>query len=136
MTCSSVEQGDIIERYLHRGALSEAEAEAFELHYFACPDCFELLKAARAARSVLMQGSPRVMVGTPRSNPFKWMALAAGIFIAAVGIWLARRRTTEPAQLAKQVISVQPPTAESQAELKEFARYDPPLYQAVVVRGQ
>jgi transcriptional regulator with XRE-family HTH domain len=132
MHCSSVEQGDIIERYLRPGALSEAEAEAFELHYFACGECLELLEATQAARSALAQ-IPARRVAMPRPNLFRWIAIAAGIFVAAVGIWFMRRRTTEPAQIARQVITAQ---LAPKADLTELARYDPPSYQPTALRGQ
>lgn len=135
MTCSSVEQGDIIERYLRPGALSEAEAEAFELHYFACGACLELLEAARAGRSAMVQNPARVMIPA-RPNPFRWIAIAAGIFVAAVGIWFIRRRTTEPAQVAREVITVQPAAPVTKVDLTELSRYDPPSYRPAALRGQ
>ncbi len=135
MHCSSVEQGDIIERYLRPGALSEAEAEAFELHYFACGECLELLEAARASRSALAQ-SPARRVAVPRPNLFRWIAIAAGIFVAAVGIWFIRGRTTEPTQVGRQVITAQPVVPVPKADPTELARYDPPSYQPAALRGQ
>ena len=136
MTCSSVEQGDIIERYLRPGTLSEAEAEAFELHYFACQNCFELLEAARAARSALAQRPARLGAMPPRPNPSRWIAIAAGILVASTGIWFIRRQTTEPAQVATQVITARPAVTLPKADLTELARYDAPSYQPAALRGQ
>jgi TolA-binding protein len=136
MDCSSVEQGDIIERYLRPGGLTEAEAEAFELHYFGCRQCFELLEAARAACSALAHSPAPVVAMQARPNTFRWVGIAAGIAIVALGIWLLRQRTTEPAQIAKQVIVAQPVAPVTKSNLTELARYDPPHYDPATLRGQ
>jgi TolA-binding protein len=136
MDCSSVEQGDIVERYLRPGGLTDAEAEAFELHYFGCPQCFDLLEATRAARSALAHSPAPVVAMPARPKSFRWVAIAAGIAIVAFGIWLLRQRTTEPAQIAKQIVVAQPKVPVTRPDLTELARYDPPLYDPAALRGQ
>jgi TolA-binding protein len=136
MDCSSVEQGDIVERYIRPGGLSDAEAEAFELHYFGCSQCFDLLEAARAARSALALVPAPVVAMPARHKSFRWVAIAAGIAIAAIGMWLLRQRTTEPAQIAKQIVVAQPAVPDSKPNLTELARYDPPHYDPAALRGQ
>jgi hypothetical protein len=136
MDCSSVEQGDIIECYLRPGGLSEAEAEAFELHYFGCPQCFDLLEAARAARSALAHSAAPVVAMPAGHKSFRWVAIAAGIAIAAIGIWLLRQPTTESAQIAKQIVVAKPAVPETRPNLTQLARYDPPHYDPAAMRGQ
>ncbi len=85
----------------------------------------------------MVQTPARLMTARPRgSSPFRWIAIAAGILIASTGIWFIRHRTTEPAQLATQLITAQHVLPEPKADLTELARYDPPSYLPAALRGQ
>jgi TolA-binding protein len=74
------------------------------------------------------------MPAGPKS--FRWGAIAAGIAIAFLGMWLLRQRTIEPAQIAKQIIVAQPAGPVTKPDLTELARYDPPRYDPPALRGQ
>lgn len=86
MTCALVDQNELDTRYL-AGRLSEAEAAAFEEHYFACDRCWELVKGGAGVRAALAQAGPARRV-SPRAW-WKPVALAAGLGIAVLGTWRA-----------------------------------------------
>lgn len=86
MTCALVDQNELDTRYL-AGRLSEAEAAAFEEHYFACDRCWGLVKGGAGVRSALAYGATVPSVG-PRAW-WKPLAIAAGLGIAVLGTWWA-----------------------------------------------
>lgn len=90
---SSVECGQdetLAARYL-AGRLSEAEAEAFEAHYFACDRCWAEVRAAQEIRAAL---GGRKEKAHPASRP-RWLPLAAAAALAAsLGAWMLVRTPT------------------------------------------
>ena len=87
-TCALVDQEDWDRRYL-AGSLSDAEATAFEAHYFGCDRCWALVKGGAGIRSALAH---RGALPTVRPRPW-WqpLAVAAGLGIVAFGTWQAVR---------------------------------------------
>lgn len=86
MTCALVDQNELDTRYL-AGRLSEAEAAAFEEHYFACDRCWGLVQAGAGVRAALAKGG-----AVPNVRPRAWwkpLAIAAGLGIAVLGTWRA-----------------------------------------------
>jgi hypothetical protein len=94
MTCDFVDQHDLDRRYIE-GRLSEAEAAAFEEHFFGCERCWQLVKGGAGVRAGL-QASPAISSGRA-SLPWKPLALAAGIVVVALGAWrvIASRSAAE-----------------------------------------
>jgi hypothetical protein len=84
MTCALVDQNELDTRYL-AGRLSEAEATAFEEHYFACDRCWGLVKGGAGVRAGLGRAGT---APTVRSRSW-WrpLAIAAGIGVVAFGTW-------------------------------------------------
>lgn len=91
LTCEQVDQEELDRRYV-QGRLSEADAAAFEEHFFGCDRCWRLVKGGGAVRAALAKDA--VPVGRTGSL-WKPLAMAAGIGLVALGIWeiLAARRT-------------------------------------------
>lgn len=89
MQCEQVLRDEIAERYL-RGALSAADQEAFEDHYFECASCFDELENLRLIREALAGGAA---AGEARSGaragwaPWKWAAAAVVALVAGGLYW-------------------------------------------------
>jgi hypothetical protein len=84
LTCELVDQNDLDRRYLE-GRLSEAEAAAFEEHFFGCDRCWQLVKGGAGVRAGLRPGSARpVSLSRAWWKPF---AIAAGIALVSFGAW-------------------------------------------------
>jgi hypothetical protein len=93
MTCERVAEEDLDTRYL-TGQLSEAEATAFEEHYFGCERCWALVQQGLAAQAAVSDEPPRRPLQRP-TRP-RW-GLAAGAAVAAgLGIWLVVAREPVP----------------------------------------
>lgn len=77
ITCAAVDERDLDTRYLS-GQLTPEEAEEFEAHYFGCDRCWTLVRDGLDVRAGLER----------RKRPRWWgLAAAAGIALAALGIW-------------------------------------------------
>lgn len=97
LTCEQVDQEELDRRYVH-GRLSEAEAAAFEEHFFGCDRCWQLVKGGGAVRA----SRPKDAAPAGRTGSlWKPLALAAGIGLIALGIWeiLSTRRTSPDDEL-------------------------------------
>ena len=81
--CPIALDGEAVAAYA-AGRLGESEAEAFEQHYFACEDCWALVRTAGAARASFADAAP---AGRPRR---RWAVLlpAAGLAAAVAGLAL------------------------------------------------
>jgi tetratricopeptide (TPR) repeat protein len=92
MQCEQVLRDGIAERYL-RGALSAADQEAFERHYFECASCFDELESLRLLRQALAEGvAANEAVSEARGGwaPGTWAAAAAVVAVIGGGLfWLA-----------------------------------------------
>jgi len=119
ITCADTDEGHLEARYA-AGALPDDEAEAFEAHFFACDRCWMLVQRAievRAVESRAAKGSVASAqttagirpLGAPRRRDFgaaRWLALAAGITLLAVGTW----RVDAWRQPAPQTVAMRGPT--------------------------
>jgi hypothetical protein len=117
MNCEDAQQGMTAERYV-AGQLGEAARAEFEEHYFGCDRCFGEVEVLRAVKA----GLPRA-----RRKPFRvWLAampIAAAILLA---VFLWPQHSTRPA-----------PTVASMArDYSALARFDPPAWKPVVLRGR
>jgi tetratricopeptide (TPR) repeat protein len=123
MDCARVKAESIAERYL-LGELAEAEQEAFEEHLVACAACFEEMTELCALKAELERSRERIVAeAASRPSAWRWpwvLALAAVMVVAAgLGIWMRFQ-----------------PMSELRPELAELARFDPPAYSAVRLRGK
>lgn len=84
ITCEWVDQNDLDRRYV-QGQLTEAEAAAFEEHFFGCDRCFQLVKGGAGVRAALRP--PAAKPSTRVGSWWKPLAVAAGIGIVALGSW-------------------------------------------------
>lgn len=85
MQCDEVVREEVAERYL-RGALAEAEREAYELHFLECARCFGELETYRVLRQALVSSAAATPV-TPRARPHwnPWILAAAAAVVVGVG---------------------------------------------------
>ena len=88
-TCAIALDGDQLAGYVS-GRLDEAEAEAFEKHYFACEECWALVRAAAAAQGSFARESPPRMVPAGRGVRSRraFLIPAAGLAAAIAGVAL------------------------------------------------
>jgi hypothetical protein len=99
ITCELVDQAEMDRRYVE-GRLSDAEADAFEEHFFGCDRCWQLVKGGAGVRAALRPGrlaAPAV----PSRAGWKPLAIAAGIGIVALGTWgvIASRDAVQPDEI-------------------------------------
>jgi hypothetical protein len=90
--CPSGGRGDAVEQYL-AGRLASSEAEAFEAHFFACPECREDVWRVSEVRGALGRPPFAASAASKRRSRF-WLTLVAAAAIAFVvlGTWPLLRR--------------------------------------------
>jgi tetratricopeptide (TPR) repeat protein len=138
MDCAHIEQEEIAEKYLS-GRLNADEQERYERHYFGCPGCFAELEALRAVRDELSarRGSLEA-APAPRPVAWKW-AWAGGLAAVAVLviIVITQLPPSAPPPAPPPIAGAPggPPPQPVSARLEELARYEPPAYSPVVLRG-
>jgi putative zinc finger protein len=110
ITCEQVDRDDLDQRYL-RGTLDEADAEAFEQHYFACDRCWALIQGGLTLGAARAEGDqPRDKqppIEPPRTVPAalpsrgqggrgarRWWQYAAAAVVLVTGslVWYQRER--------------------------------------------
>lgn len=150
MDCGRVAREEILESYLG-GRLNEEDQDAFEAHYFECARCFDELRTLRAIREELRRAGAEVEVKTARPLA-GWAAvagLAAAAIVLAVGVALWMRptppsglpETTKTAPPSRAQIPEKPlpqgpePTVASEPTLEQLARFEPPPYEPLTLRG-
>jgi hypothetical protein len=79
--CEIARDGDTLAAYA-AGRLPEADAEAFEQHYFACEECWELVRTASAMRIAIVTEAP-----APARR--RWVAVVPAAALAATIAGLA-----------------------------------------------
>jgi len=129
MNCDRVERDEIAERYAG-GTLPEAEAEAFEEHYFRCAACLARLEAVRDAATVLRNPIKS------RRYSLAGMALAASLLIVftAALVWRLAPRGTQTAGTQNPVLVAQAPGKPANP-WAELGRFEPPPYRELTLRG-
>ncbi len=148
MDCNQVNEAGVIESYL-TGKLDPAQQEAFEQHYFGCQHCFEALASCRALQqelAALQQAAPSEPLPERRPWLRGWAAgsVLAGILVA-VGLWWFQSAPVEPTRPSVATapspgagpqpdIPLQAP-APATAQLAELAKFRPPHYAPVTLRG-
>ena len=90
MDCPLRSGDDVAEAYV-AGTLSEAEQDAYERHFFACPACLTQVQTLQEVADRLRQlpaavALPRAPTPGWTAAPWLGLALAAGL-VAAVGFW-------------------------------------------------
>lgn len=83
LTCELVDQHELDRRYV-AGRLGDAEAAAFEQHYFGCDRCWALVKGGTAVRAAV---APPTAAAVDRGRWWKPLAIAAGLGVLAIGTW-------------------------------------------------
>jgi len=128
MDCESIRKNEVAERYI-QGSLSEADRDAYERHFFACDACLKELQALQGMRQVLRRARSKSW------SPPVWAWGLAACLLLAVGVRLALR-DREPVASAPVAVQMPPAAAAAkQTALEELARFDPPAYAPVVLRG-
>jgi len=135
MDCAQVERESIPERYL-AGTLHPQLKEEWELHYFACDHCAELLATWQAIDKPLrsMADSIRREIA-PRRNVGRWVGLGAAIAATLLVAWGVRTIATRGNHPTPSIAASQAPPATAPPEWQEFARLDPPDYQPQTLRA-
>lgn len=91
MSCEQVLREELARRYL-LGALSAADQEAFEQHYFECASCFDELENLRLLRQALAPGAAAGEAGSSARGgraPWRWASAAAAVVaLVAGGLYL------------------------------------------------
>lgn len=90
MSCEQVLREELARRYL-LGALSAADQEAFEQHYFECASCFDELENMRLLRQALAPGAAAGGAGSAARGgraSWRWAAAAAVVALVAGGLYL------------------------------------------------
>ena len=103
--CARIEERDLVALYL-AGNLPENEAEAFEAHYFACERCWADVQRAAEIRTAF--GKPALVpfpepgrqgrAALPSARRWRWLAAAAALALATLGIWQLAHRGAPPAE--------------------------------------
>ena len=131
MDCDQIEKEEIIEAYL-TGKLERARQEEFETHYFGCSKCLEKLQVSRLLQEKLWEKGetilperekPQLVQGRRRA----WVvsAAAAMLVVAAAALWW---RFGGPGRTPAGLEGVS-------SSLKLLARFEPPLYVPLTLRG-
>src|SRR5689334_12167159 len=96
MNCDRVQNENIIEKYLS-GTLDPELKEAWEEHYFACPECTRQLETWQAVQGALREAAPDIRreMSTDRSPRRVWI-WATGIAAAVVLAVALGMRTPAP----------------------------------------
>jgi anti-sigma factor RsiW len=134
MTCEQVREQSVVEAYL-MGRLPEQERDAFELHYLECDRCFADVEAMRAVqgalRSMPVSRATPIAPAKPMFPVWRrsgWILSAAAVLVLSA---IVVERFNQP--FAPPRVAVVPqPAVNLYAEL---ARFDPPPFSAVKLRG-
>jgi len=142
MNCKEIEERDLPELYLLE-QLTESERDEFEKHYFECESCFAQVQTGLMLQAELRRDpSARSRAGGAlQRRMWSWTpAFVAVALLFVAGIWWSSARKHLPPQISSST-SVASPQAAPQTQssaapsLEELARVQPPVYNAVVLRG-
>jgi hypothetical protein len=139
--CTWIEREEIFERYV-RGALADAERDAFEAHYFECAACLAALQAYKALHAAL-RASPapagdRVAPPVPRRS-WRWaivpLAASAVLVAAVVWYWSSVPAPTTPFGSTETAASLRPAAPVAQPPASVSAPAAPPVSSPAVPRS-
>ncbi|MGO9093825.1 MAG: hypothetical protein ACLQGV_01255 [Bryobacteraceae bacterium] len=100
MNCEDVQGREIVEKYI-TGQLGDADAEAFEAHYFECAKCFEELQTLQALSAVLQRRRK-----TARRLPAaRWLAAAMVLAVLGATWWVRHSGSLRKAERAARAES-------------------------------
>jgi tetratricopeptide (TPR) repeat protein len=138
LACRDGVPDEQVERYA-LGQLDEAATEAFEDHYFGCPECLMRLETLQTLpRALQRRARRRRSVALRRPGLPVWVGVAASVAAVATA-WLGWRLTTgRPGGQATtpSTLPVSPPhVATDVRRVVEWARITPPRFQAPSLRG-
>jgi Putative zinc-finger len=151
MDCGRVMREEILEGYL-AGRLSEDDRDAFEEHYFECARCFRDLQVLRAVRGELQRAGSGLDARTTRSF-FGWTAAAAMaavvVLSVAIVLWMRPPPPSErverietqpevqpqPPEKSGSPRGAEPPSSAGEPSLPQLARFEPPRYEPLRLRG-
>ena len=138
LICRDAVPDELVERYV-LGQLDETALEAFEDHYFACPECLVRLETLQALPIALRRRARHGRgVALRRQWLPAWVGVAASVAAVATA-WLGWRLATgRPGDQATtpSTLAVSPrPVPTSVRGLVEWARITPPRFQAPSLRG-
>jgi tetratricopeptide (TPR) repeat protein len=149
LSCDQVAAHAFAERYLLSG-LNEPERDAYERHFLDCERCFHELTTVRATRTELSAAS-LADIGTPQGSQRNWWPAwlgVAAVIVLGAGLWtMWFPRETRPTRTSSATLPQTTPAAPIQAapgppapaappvSLAALARFDPPPYEAPVLRG-
>jgi hypothetical protein len=148
LSCQHFAAGAFAERYL-LGELSESERDDYECHFFDCEHCFHELTTVGALRTELNAAGLAKVDGLPPSERRWWPAwLAAALIVLGIGLWtMWPVREPGPASAISAIEPTPSPPApvatspappapiEPPVSLSTLARFEPPPYDAPVLRG-
>jgi tetratricopeptide (TPR) repeat protein len=150
MDCDRVAREEILESYLV-GRLTVEDRDAFEAHFFECARCFDELQTLQSIRRELGQGPVASRRSPARLLAGGWRAavLAAAVVLAVgVMVWmrpsmpsgspepLTAQRPPSPAHPSEQPRPEAPaPPVASPPSLEQLARFEPPRYDPLRLRG-
>jgi len=130
MGCSQIEREEIIEKYL-TGRLDRAGQEEFEAHYFGCSKCLEKLQVSRLLQEKLWDKGETILPKRGKPQPVRgrhraWVVSAAAVMlVVAAALWW---RFGGPGRTPAGIEGVS-------SSLKLLARFEPPLYVPLTLRG-
>jgi tetratricopeptide (TPR) repeat protein len=144
MKCQEVENGEIAARYI-LGQLNEADAIAYEAHFFECRGCLSDLRTAQSLREELRRGNQErpiaiSAVRRPRLRAYTWVAVAAAVIVVAGIAWrilrydTARMIANSPVQYSAPAPRPPEPPPSRATRLVLLARLEPPPYHASNLR--
>jgi len=131
MDCDQIEKEEVIEAYL-TGKLDRDRQEEFETHYFGCSKCLEKLQVSRLLQEKLWEKGEAILPKREKPQPVQdrhraWVVSAAAVMlvVAAAALWW---RFGGPGRTPGGIEGVS-------SSLKLLARFEPPLYVPLTLRG-
>lgn len=144
MDCQRVMREELSERYVS-GQLDEPERQAFEDHYFDCPQCSREVEAYVLLKGELARSEPaRSQAERPRATMAAWLGLAAALVaVSALIVWRLQPGSEPPSSVASTPappdVAAAPEAGETPPApvftLAELAEVSPPVYRPATLRS-
>ncbi len=120
MNCDDVRAENLVERYV-LGELDDEQQNAFEEHFFSCPDCLEELQLVQAVKSEVSEGMPESSVGAAGPDRPRWFVpatLAASLAAIGVILWALVPGQSDDRNTLLALSAFSPPTY-TEAKLRD-----------------